>query len=618
MASASPAFGTNNPFRRKSGSPSFSTTTALPGGSPAPSASLDPGDGPFAPAAPRPPLTTFRSASYDDYHGRDDGPVQPKPKKIVKKVRVQSPPPSSPEDAVPVTTRYPPIDYDDASSVSSASRDDDDDDDGRADPFNAELADGDAEHYIAGEPPLPRPPPNPFSKTLGHLENSVPDQESGAASGARGSFDVDSFKRLLLTGYANTPGPGGHSGNTGAAIGPGAAPGHDGASTTDASSVSRQSIVDAMQETPRTSHEISEAEENSERRGIHTSSPLSTAQSASGRKKPPPPSSRHGKLIRMELGVEAAPGSTARDPRRPTSIDTTQPLARQNTPPSASDVNKPLPLPPNRRTEDGTESPFDREAAGKLPEALADLTINPHPPTPPAGTRSRSESQVSTGTVSSIRKPAAPPPRRPGLGQGRTEPQASPQVASPGEEDPPRGSMDSSRSRAESLRGVAAPAPPPPRRPAHGRSASSVMSPSGSSFVSLSSLGGSDGTSSPKGAVLDQPHTGGAMATVTTSKDGLPKLSPPPPPPARHSSTRRPPSISSSEIGSRRVSKEKEGGGIPPPPPPPRGRGGSRGNAGKPVTDPADFAIPTGAGADILKDLETLQRELNAAMGGKM
>ena len=47
------------------------------------------------------------------YQGRDDGPVQSKPKKIVKKVRVQSPPPSSPEDAVPVTSRYPPIDYDD-------------------------------------------------------------------------------------------------------------------------------------------------------------------------------------------------------------------------------------------------------------------------------------------------------------------------------------------------------------------------------------------------------------------------------------------------------------------------------------------------------------------------
>lgn len=613
MASASPAFGTNNPFRRKSGSPSFSAATtttaaALSGGSPAPSASLDHGDGPFAPAAPRPPLTTFRSASYDDYHGRDGGPVQPKPKKIVKKVRVQSPPPSSPEDAVPVTTRYPPIDYDDdASSVSSASRDEDDDDGGRADPFNAELADGDAEHYIAGQPPLSRPPPNPFSKAPGHLENSAPDQESGSASGgARGGLDVDSFRRLLLTGYANTPGPGGQSGNTGVATGPG----HDGASTTDASSVSRQSIVDATQETPRTSHEISDAEENGERRGIHPSSPLSTIQSTSGRKKPPPPSSRHGKLIKIELGAEAA-----RDPRRPASIDTALPVARQSTPPSASDVNKPLPLPPNRRTEDGTESPFDREAAGKLPEALADLATHSCPPTPPAGTRSRSESQVSTGTTSSMRKPAAPPPRRPGLGQGRTEAQASPQVASPSEEDPPRGSMDSSRSRTESFRGVAAPAPPPPRRPAHGRSASSVLSPSGSSFVSLSSLGGSDGTSSPKGAVPDQPQAGGAMATVTTSKDGLPKLSPPPPPPARHSSTRRQPSISSTEMGGRRASKEKEGGGARPPPPPPRGRGGSRGNAGKPVTDPAGFATPTGAGADILKDLETLQRELNAAMG---
>ena len=76
-------------------------------------------------------------------------------------------------------------------------------------------------------------------------------------------MDVEAFKRLLMTG----------SSELGTSTPPTALPAQvahglgDGGSSTDASSVSRQSIFDAIQEThpaetPRTSHEISEPEDD--------------------------------------------------------------------------------------------------------------------------------------------------------------------------------------------------------------------------------------------------------------------------------------------------------------------------------------------------------------------
>ncbi|KAK8066398.1 hypothetical protein PG997_013145 [Apiospora hydei] len=623
MSSTSPSFGSNNPFRRKTGGP-------LP----------------------------------QHHDGRHD-PIQTKPKKIVKKVRVQSPPPSSPEDAVPVTTYFPPADY----------GDDDDDDDrfdhvdsrnGRnainegdgVDPFSGaqteeeEEEEEEARTETSDDHTLPRAPPNPFSRSPGDVEQSVPGEEANSAPGSKGALDVNSFKRLLLTGYADNTGAAGAAagtslpGPTGTWSGssPLPTPNHDGASVTDASSVSRQSVADAILDTPRTSHEISEPEEAGERRSSHLTSPLANIQSASGRKKPPPPSSRHGKLIKIELGSEQRPSTPRRDSEVGVSLDTdVQPTGQQSPLSASSDVNKPLPLPPTRTPADEqSESPFDREAAGKLPEAFSDTAVaaNSGPSKPSDGTRSRSESQVSTGTTSSVRKPAAPPPRR----HGRSDSKPPSIMANPADEEAPRSSMESNRSRADSLRpgssanaGLAAPIPPPPRRPSHNRSGSSITSP-----TSVSSPGSIDGGRLPQGtgfSLFEHPNYGSGMATVTTTKDGVPKLSPPPPPPARQSSARRPPSISSLESGSRKVSREKDGAIAAPPPPPRRSRSNksSLGNAeairdgsgsrsassgglerveGEPPKSLATSeATNIGTGVDILKDLEALQNEVKAAMG---
>ena len=69
------------------------------------------------------------------------------------------------------------------------------------------------------------------------------------------------------------------------------------------------------------------------------------------------------------------------------------------------DVNKPLPLPPfHPSVDDDVDSPFDREAAGKVPEPIINTQSNPRPPTPPPpAVRDRSGSQGSTQS----RKPAA-------------------------------------------------------------------------------------------------------------------------------------------------------------------------------------------------------------------
>ncbi|KAJ2965491.1 hypothetical protein NUW58_g10873 [Xylaria curta] len=190
-------------------------------------------------------------------------------------------------------------------------------DDQAEDPFDAASVDVDSEP--ASRTPLSQTPPNPFARTLQDIEGTGKAHDASATatgtSSAKGAIDVDSFKRLLLTGYANLPNPAQPAaGSAGAPAAVPHTPGFlpDGASATDASSISKHSIVDALQETPRTSHEISESETPEDRKGVLPSSPLATIPSASARKKPPPPNSRHGKLIKIELGASSDSSGTPR------------------------------------------------------------------------------------------------------------------------------------------------------------------------------------------------------------------------------------------------------------------------------------------------------------------
>ncbi|KAI1757531.1 hypothetical protein F4782DRAFT_133256 [Xylaria castorea] len=636
MSSGVQPFGSNNPFRRKPGAASVNPAAS----SSSPSFGTD-GPSTLSTTTTRPPFTTFKSAAPEnERRDEEEQPMQQKPKKIVKKVRVQSPPPSSPEDALPVT-RFPALeqlddDDDDGDNASDSSKSDIQEDD----PFGATSVDPDSK--LAANPPIPQIPPNPFARTLQDIEGSGQARDVNATTttttASKGSLDVDSFKRLLLTGYTNLPSPAqtalDSAGNpSGAAHTLGALP--DGASATDTSSISKQSIFDALQETPRTSHEISESEAPGDRKGVLPSSPLTIVPSASTRKKPPPPSSRHGKFIKIDLGADlnspgAPPAASTGAPDLPSpfgvvSRKVSSESATTLHPTQGTDVNKPLPAPPLRAaTDEDVESPFDREAAGKVPEAFAELRAHPRPPTPPPTTRSRSGSQTSTQS----RKPAAPPPRR----HGRSESKAPSVYHINTNEDPPRSSMESNLSRAESLRISAnsAPAPPPPRRPSHLRQGSSFagINPGGYSAISpnlnekeQSFLGSS---LTPMASPSIQSGFSYSPSTTTPGVNGQIKLNPPPPPPTRKQSTRRPPSVRSIESSCgpaplRRVSREKEGGALPPPPPPPRTRGGSRKGSAGSVTVGNGSVTPTALesgkqGEDILADLDTLRREVDELM----
>ncbi|RYP70514.1 hypothetical protein DL771_005451 [Monosporascus sp. 5C6A] len=702
-SSSGQPLNSNNPFRRKlgtvhpssatPGSPAVTTTSDSNSTSTSASTRLDGPDPPSSSlhtTAPQPPFTAFSSGLPEDErremepHGDKDETVQPMPRKIVKKVRVQSPPPSSPEDAVPVRSFQPEDAYDDEDDSSSStnstdSRDREED----VDPFD--NAASDTEDHKDIEQPPPRPPANPFSRTSKDSERSgqAQGQDGGTVPGhaAKGSLDVDSFKRLLLTGHANASDPAPASGASLAVVSPLQPPPQDGASNTDASSVSRQSTADAIQETPRTSHEISEPEEPEGRRNVPCPPPSPPgAPSTSTRRKPPPPTSRHGKLIKIELRADSNAAAGTKGPTPSISIDTTaapptehahkmsgqsSSIARSQSPASSiTDINKPLPPPPSRAPADEVESPFDREAAGKVPEgAVLASPQQPQPPIPPpprpSSSRGRSESQSSTQSRS---KPAAPapPPRR----HTRTESKPPSVHAGSAEEDKDqsRSSLDSNRSRADSPRmsnsnsnsgGGPAPAPPPRRRPNHARSASSFAPTTQAQHVPVASFPVSrspsrDGQRPVSMAGIPttppQPEKPSNPAVVTTThREGLPKLSPPPLPPARQASTRRPPSVrvASPEAGApaagvattRKVSREKDGVPIvpPPPPPPPRQRGSSRGGAeaatggdarkaggdgeGKGMSTPPQTQTQSpSSSADILADLDALQREVDALM----
>ncbi|KAI1660412.1 hypothetical protein F4813DRAFT_386612 [Daldinia decipiens] len=658
MSSRDQSLSSNNPFRRKLGYPSLSTD----GPASAPASSFNNPSDPI----PRTPFTTFKSASHkDDEHdeykaheGREKeaAPVQHKPKKVIKRVRVQSPPPSSPEeDAVPVS-RFPSVSDDDDDGYDSDNSDLPEYID-HIDPRGTDsfaVQDRDSSEFGRIEPPA-----NPFTKTLQDLEQS--EQEQSAKALTKGALDVDSFKRLLLTGYANIPS---HPSASAPELGgyPRVqSPLHGGETSTDARPRTRQSIFDAMpKENSRISQKNYGSEDPGERRSALSTSPLSSAAPSSIKKKPPPPSSRHGKLIKIELGagIESRPTRNSTPPVsiNVTTLPSTGPSRKPNSqagspsqpPLLTTDVNKPLPLTPFRPSvEEAVDSPFDREAIGKVPEPFANPQANSEPPASSLATQVSSE---SNGTTQS-RKPAAPPPRRHGRSDSRAP---SINTTNVDEDTPPRSSLESNRSRTDSLRANTnlgnnpnVPAPPPPRRPNHARQGSSFTSPNQGNFTPASTIGLVEDNRSPIGTSfgsvvkIGQTEAPNSLANITINKEGLSKLSPPPPPPTRQASTRRPPSVRSIDLSSgpsiiRRVSKEKDGTVPPPPPPPPRQRGSSRasvensamlaesmdntsGDTQKEATistpTTAEAAIDTKQGAEILADLDALQREVDALMG---
>lgn len=627
MASeSSSSFGSHNPFRRRT---TTTTCTAVNADSGAATASSISSSNAHSDPAASPPAHHLPSSS--DFARalsslpKTDAPPPPVSfarKKPVKKVRVQSPPPSSPESASHEHTypKYPlpPRDPDEDSSIASAT--DDEANGEKEDPFQNEAPplpqDALAGFGISGtglggmgglgiqtqlQPYTGRgPPPNPFHKTLEDMERDIKEgaqasADQASAAGKTG-MDVEAFKRLLLTGQ----GPPSQAGDAG--------------STTETSSTSRQSISDAThppQETPRTSHEVSEPEVDEDKRSL-----LSTPKSqrtGSRKKPPPPPATRHGRLIKMELKERDAYTAPALERRSSAGYPPSSPTSpRPTSSGSPTDVNKPLPPPPSRAEDDAKDSIFDKESAGKVPELDidpdADVVPPPRPPTPPNASHSSSTPVQNPQTSTSAQRKPAPPPRRQGHGRSESNVQEE-------ETTPPRSSLESQRSRSSSIRlSLAAPAPPPPRR--HPSGSGHRQSPS------FSSPGYQNSLTSPAGPTSPGSDDAGAA-----------KLSPPPPPPPqRNTSLRR-----GAGSSFARAPAKGSGSGAAPPPPPPRTRGSSKGSVDGPglartmsgdsvrrvsgggvapvaeESDGIDAGVSDDAVRAMLADLDALQREVDAA-----
>ncbi|KAM0301018.1 hypothetical protein HYE67_004695 [Fusarium culmorum] len=570
----------SNPFRK---SAAFTVDTATFPNSTSSAAVRFPALESFETASTPPPPTSFQQA---------DASAIDHSSKVTKKVRVLSPPPLSPDPpewayTSPSLAQYAAEQRGENDPFDATSTDDSDLEMVAAAARNQALTGGQG----AG---------NPFSKTMRDLDSPVAEQkleqerkEEGhalkVANKAKQSLDVNSFKRLLMTGNSESDKALGQS---------------------EKDSKHHPSVF------RRKSHEIQEAsliyasdipEDEVGQESISDSSASARVNSKSSKKPPPPPSSRHGKSIKLNLVGNQTP---------PEALATLSP----------SEINKPPPPAHIRRSldEEG-ESPFDREGAGKSPGI-----------------------DTSPGPLGGERKAVpAPPPRR---GHARTESKANAsQQSLQNDENLSRSS--SMRTRPEHKRqNSQAGAPPPPPRRSH-ISKHSIQLGMNSSFADLTQSSSSPApsldvdlstTSTP--SQLRQTST----LDLASPRDGhhpTSKSSAPPPPPARNTSVRRPASIRSVD-SSRRVSFEaKPHNQMAPPPPPRRQRGSSKGSIDGPrrtsldsvgktgssqVPEEEPDAVPEMIGSghtspnstnepgksfDILADLDALQREVDALRG---
>ena len=426
-------------------------------------------------------------------------------------------------------------------------------------------------------------PPNPFRKTSASESEDI----SSAAinerpaeplpkipSGTRPLYDVDDFKRLLLTGERNAS-------HGGPALTPTT---HDSSSNTDTSSISRQSIFEPLpenhQDTPRTSHEVSQSED--ERQGVVHDFPGGEA-----RVRPSVPVSHHGKPVKGNtLQTKSLHDSAKYSQDSISGSALSRHQSKQSISQSPTDLNKPLPLPPTSAFSGhpltDIKSPIPSLQQDNLSPNLSQTQGNDNlsRKSPPALPLARRRSQIRHNPVSTnSERPIS------FIEVRSKEPDPSfVTLAAPGSKIPP---------------------PPPPRRHdrARGLSASStnsVLSVASTTLVPFS---------------VDDPNL------------KSPKIRPPLPP-ARTPSTKKPPRlVTNSKFPS-----------MAPPPTPPRGRGSSqssltslyaggdyhtasaerqRNDLGASSTLPPAASVPeAGSGnMDVLADLSALQRDVDELRG---
>ncbi|KAL6877439.1 hypothetical protein HDV57DRAFT_510430 [Trichoderma longibrachiatum] len=507
-----------------------------------------------------PPTTTFRDENVPPAAVQNTA-VDASKAKVVKKVRVLSPPPRTPESPE-WTNSY----FGSAATAPAYAPE--------QDPFNNVDNDWDEASAAAAAVPLSQPPvtavetqrpvntvANPFSKKKAQdaadsRDSKEDAREEGevlkAAQSARRSLNVDSFKRLLMTGATSPP----------------------------SSPLPTDSFEHEPVDRPRPVSMPPPARE------------ASAAASAHKEKKapPPPPSSRHGKVIKpVPAQSPSGTGSAFTSPKEKPAEAVAHPIE-----PSRPALS--------RESSASSGSSTSSSSSASVSDEVVEMETHP-----PAFTASPDHIDTPISPpISSAKKPVpVPPPRRQPRSEAKTTTGPDVQENDP----PPRSSMDSISSRSNSVRhGANAPAPPPPRR---------------------TTSGSRQPATSHSSTLIHPPD----MDTPRSSSESASRPMAPPPPPTRNPSTRRPQSLYGLESSHRRVLGEiKPRDAVVPPPPPSRIRGSSQSSADgrsarasldsarKPRSSADEFgelgdAQYAGQTVDILADLESLQREVDALRG---
>ena len=313
-------------------------------------------------------------------------------------------------------------------------------------------------------------------------------------AGHRTPMDVDAFKRLLLTG-ARDPTP--TASNQTSIIGQTGSHG-DNSSSTDTSSLSRNSILDSQTdlrlETPASSHDITPLDDD-------RSFSFPAARPGTGRGEPPTPPRRRGSDLRKHR--HASDNS-----EQPTSI---QPKLGSSRPLTVvTDLNQSLPTHPPLEITGSIlpESPLSSTFA-----TVSRQRVAPPPPLSRRNSQMRAKQQMFHGPTTSIaeeilpfpeptyshpptinKAPAPPPPRRKGTDRATTvltdhgamASEAPPESQTklnqtPPKAPPPPPSRSGSRATAPkppassiSRSGIVPPPPPPRHRASSGSSRAST------------------------------------------------------------------------------------------------------------------------------------------------
>jgi hypothetical protein len=405
-----------------------------------------------------------------------------------------------------------------------------------ADP-NLQRAFWNTQRNSDGAEPLPQPgstgimraPYNPFARTLATsdahlgLHRATTEERGSEKPTGPPKMNVDMFKNLLMTGSASPSPPVTQHTQPQRPL--------DSSSSTDTSSVSRQSLFDPAHElhpeSPRTSFDQQSISDDDEEDSEHVSlmGPTTSRPEAEG--PPPPPKHRHGKALGPKGPQtvsfadfnESIPAGWQQPsgPRTPPVNSHLQGILRPSTPRSpSSDLNKPLPPPPEAQA-----------APEALSQTMADDKPTSLPPVP----------QPEVPQPKKIPPPPPPTSRRQGQGQSRSRSGSNLTQNSIQEED------ETPRSTTKAV-----PPPPPSRRAQYPPAQPSP--------------------------IVETPPSTEPSSPMSENK-------PMPPPPRRNPSKSGSSHVRSSSNASSHSIPRLEGGAPPPAPPPRRGAAPARSSMGE-------------------------------------